>query len=301
MTSTDGLTWTSIHVGATIHLKAAAYGSSKFAAVGSTGKILTSPDGTTWTPRTSGVTATLYGITFAANKFVAVGSSGTILTSPDGISWTKRTSGVTEILNAVAYTPPFAFVAVGNDMTILSSPDGINWTTRTTGTLSNDLYGVTYGNNSFVAVGSAGMIIQSHALAPLPPEGLKATSMTASRTDLRWTDTSSGETSFRVYRKRGASACDSIKTTSQNIQTYSDTSATENDSSMSHSYFVQVCNNYFCLSTGMLPSHSLRLASAQSRLPGRSIFPGQTTVLMRPDSNLYERRHMQLSRGFQAY
>jgi len=95
------------------------------------------------------------------------------------------------------------------------------------------------------------MIVQSHALAPFQPEGLKATSMAASRIDLRWTDRSSGETSFRVYRKRGAGAWTLIKTTSQNIQAYSDTSATGNDSTLSHSYFVQACNNYFCLSTGI--------------------------------------------------
>jgi hypothetical protein len=44
------------------------------------------------------------------------------------------------------------FVAVGWDGTILTSPDGVNWTARTSGT-SNCLSGVTYGNGLFVAVG----------------------------------------------------------------------------------------------------------------------------------------------------
>ena len=135
-------------------------------------------------------------------------------------------------------------------MTILTSPDGVNWTTRTTGSSYDDLYGVAYGNNSFVAVGSSGMIIQSQPLAPLPPEGLKATSMSASRVDLKWTDKSSRETSFKVYRKKGSGAWTLLGITAPNIQTYSDISATGNDSAISHSYYVEACYNSFCLSTG---------------------------------------------------
>ena len=45
------------------------------------------------------------------------------------------------------------FVAVGGS-TILTSPDGVSWTIRTSGT-SYGLNGVTYGNNTFVAVGGS--------------------------------------------------------------------------------------------------------------------------------------------------
>jgi hypothetical protein len=44
------------------------------------------------------------------------------------------------------------FVVVGSGGTILTSSDGVTWTQRTSGT-SNRLYGVTYGNGTFVAVG----------------------------------------------------------------------------------------------------------------------------------------------------
>jgi hypothetical protein len=44
--------------------------------------------------------------------------------------------------------------------TILTSPDGVSWTARTSGT-SNSLYGVTYGNGTFVAVGEYGTILTS--------------------------------------------------------------------------------------------------------------------------------------------
>ena len=46
------------------------------------------------------------------------------------------------------------FVAVGSDGTILTSPDGVNWTAQASGT-GSDLNGVTYGNGLFVAVGGS--------------------------------------------------------------------------------------------------------------------------------------------------
>ncbi|MGC8967977.1 MAG: hypothetical protein ACP5JV_06590 [Thermus sp.] len=52
------------------------------------------------------------------------------------------------------------FVAVGWDGTILTSPDGVNWTARTSGT-SNNLNAVTYGNGTFVVVGLGGTILTS--------------------------------------------------------------------------------------------------------------------------------------------
>jgi hypothetical protein len=44
------------------------------------------------------------------------------------------------------------FVAVGTGGTILTSPDGVNWTERTSGT-RNQLNGVTYGNGTFARTG----------------------------------------------------------------------------------------------------------------------------------------------------
>jgi photosystem II stability/assembly factor-like uncharacterized protein len=52
------------------------------------------------------------------------------------------------------------FVAVGSSGTILTSPDGVTWTQQTSGT-SRRLNGVTYGNNIFVAVGDISTILTS--------------------------------------------------------------------------------------------------------------------------------------------
>jgi fibronectin type 3 domain-containing protein len=51
-------------------------------------------------------------------------------------------------------------VTVGNSGTILTSSDGTTWTSRTSGT-TNNLYGVTYGNSTFVTVGDSGTILTS--------------------------------------------------------------------------------------------------------------------------------------------
>jgi hypothetical protein len=52
------------------------------------------------------------------------------------------------------------FVAVGRGDAILTSPDGVTWTTQTLGT-GYSLNGVTYGNGNFVAVGDYGIILTS--------------------------------------------------------------------------------------------------------------------------------------------
>jgi len=49
---------------------------------------------------------------------------------------------------------------VGNSGTILTSTDGTTWTSKTSGT-DEHLYGVTYGNSTFVVMGDNGTILTS--------------------------------------------------------------------------------------------------------------------------------------------
>ncbi|MBF0537715.1 MAG: hypothetical protein HQL03_05615 [Nitrospirae bacterium] len=172
--SSDGVTWVARTSGTHNNLNGVIYGNNTFVAVGDSGTILTSPDSVTWIARTSGTSYALYGVIYGNNMFVAVGGShviiahsgvysSTIQTSPDGITWTTRTSGTPNVLTGVSYGNN-SFVAVGfgytsamsgsitSYNTILTSVDGVTWTTRTSGT-SNVLTGVSYGNNTFVAVG----------------------------------------------------------------------------------------------------------------------------------------------------
>ena len=52
------------------------------------------------------------------------------------------------------------FVTIGSSGTILTSSDGVTWTSRTSGT-SNILIGVTYGNGLFVTVGGRTILLTS--------------------------------------------------------------------------------------------------------------------------------------------
>ena len=54
----------------------------------------------------------------------------------------------------------FWFVTVDTSGKILSSSDGTSWDNRTSGT-SNDLYGVSYENSTFMATGGNGTILTS--------------------------------------------------------------------------------------------------------------------------------------------
>jgi hypothetical protein len=67
------------------------------------------------------------------------------------------------------------FVAVGGDGAILTSPDGVTWTARTSVT-SYSLYSVTYGDGLFVAVGRNGAILTS-------PDGVNWTQQTSGTSD----------------------------------------------------------------------------------------------------------------------
>ena len=63
--------------------------------------------------------------------------------------------------NTTSDNIPELFVTWGNSGTILTSSDnGTTWDNRTTGT-SNHLYGVSYGQSTFVGVGASGTIITS--------------------------------------------------------------------------------------------------------------------------------------------
>jgi hypothetical protein len=57
------------------------------------------------------------------------------------------------------------FVAVGDNGTILISSDGKTWITQNSGT-NNSLNEIAYGNNTFVAVGANGTILQSNPFVP---------------------------------------------------------------------------------------------------------------------------------------
>jgi photosystem II stability/assembly factor-like uncharacterized protein len=176
--SPDLKNWTKKYAGFPIN--SIAYGQNKFIAVGSfspfsySDTILTSSDGITWTKISTGssISSVKSAVAFTGNQFIAV-NGNSIFTSPDGTIWTGRTSGTDNSLNNIAYTSTMPtgqagrIILVGTKGTILSSTDGVDWEKQTSGTTCS-FFGVTYGNNNFVAVGDSGTILSS-------PDGSKWT------------------------------------------------------------------------------------------------------------------------------
>ncbi len=139
-----------------VDLRGVAWGAGRFVAVGASGQILTSEDGASWTPRISTVASVLNCVRWLHGLFVCVGEGGTLLTSPDGISWSKQESGTTVNLMSSAWGAG-SFVVTGADDTILSSPDAAHWAlTYQNAPAGNYIWGVSYGNGTFCAVGCCG-------------------------------------------------------------------------------------------------------------------------------------------------
>lgn len=125
---------------------------------------ITAPSGTTWGDLTAGA----YGVgTNGAGTFVLVGKGGKIFRIPEdtlvpqsaGISTNASLSGV-----AFGNKPGVGgcWVAVGACGTVLYSVNaGQTWQSAPTRIL-DDLNAVTYGTNSFMAVGEGGLILQSN-------------------------------------------------------------------------------------------------------------------------------------------
>ena len=125
-------------------------------ASGSSGEIATSTNAITWTLRTSGQPgASFLSLIYANNLYVA--GIGNILTSTDSIIWTKRTAGTNQIAS-LTYGNNL-YVAAGSGL-IASSTDAITWILRTSGTI-NTLNDITFGNNTYIAVGNSGTLITS--------------------------------------------------------------------------------------------------------------------------------------------
>lgn len=169
--SQDGAAWqtAAAHpmVGA---LNAITFGSGKFVAVGrfatADGTMLgslTSPDGQLWNLHPGEIEATWTGIAYGAGVFAAVGNTpgrgGRIITSRDGANWTEQTIAVSDFqrLESIHFANGH-FVAVGEGV-VMVSENGRDWQR----VLNPEwhLNGVSFGADSFLAVGNDGLILQS--------------------------------------------------------------------------------------------------------------------------------------------
>ena len=159
--SSNGILWNSVDSTVNANLMEITYANDTFVVVGFGGIILTSTDADTWIPRDSKTENILLGITYGNNTFVAVGWNKTIRTSKDAISWNNISEGTWDDIQfeSVIYTSKFLLVGSGGN--ILTSTNGESWTNSNSSTQSY-LYGITYGNGIYVAVGELATINNSN-------------------------------------------------------------------------------------------------------------------------------------------
>ncbi len=82
---------------------------------------------------------------------------------------------------------------------------------------------------------------------PNAPSGLNATATTANSINLKLTDKSTDETSFKIWRKASANAWALLTTiNTSNTTKYSDTTAAGNAGTTTYSYYVKACNSSGC-------------------------------------------------------
>jgi len=179
--------WGVYNAGTDYQFNGIAFGGSTFNVVGANGYPYRSDNnGSSWsrvTPTASWATLSpngysyyynrnLYGVAFGNSTFVAVGDYGKIVRSTDnGASWSHVTSGKYEGSGAYSlYGTNYlrgvtfgnnTFVAVGYTGKIIRSTNDGSSWDNVTAVNSDNLYGVTFGNGTFVAVGQSGTIIKS--------------------------------------------------------------------------------------------------------------------------------------------
>jgi hypothetical protein len=159
ISSTDGFAWSSGYQGLIETLNDAAHGNGLFVVVGAHGTVLTAPEETGAFVRRDPITINgLYGIAFGKDRFVAVGDEGTICESTNGINWGGFNLETEPRLEDVCFADG-RFVAVGNNGAVVIYDTHIAQAVSA-GT-TEGLYGITYGNDVFVAVGTSGTILVS--------------------------------------------------------------------------------------------------------------------------------------------
>jgi hypothetical protein len=92
----------------------------------------------------------------------------------------------------------------------------------------------TYSNCVSAKTGKSG--------TPPAPSNFKATSASSSKVNLSWKDNSANESGFRIYRKAGAGEWTLLMKTAADIISFSDITATNNNSTTSYQYYVCAYN-----------------------------------------------------------
>lgn len=175
--STDGATWTkrtsampparlaSPNSLGTENISGVASANNLLFTFGIYGSITTSSDGIAWARRSTGTSHDINGLVHDGTRFVGVGTGGTVVTSPDGVAWTAQATNQTGWFGKLAYANG-RYAAAG--LNGLHTSTNLTTWTGVAGTTSNQMWGVVYGGNRFVAVNSGisqGVLVSSDGAA----------------------------------------------------------------------------------------------------------------------------------------
>ncbi|HHT9121167.1 MAG TPA: fibronectin type III domain-containing protein [Candidatus Hypogeohydataceae bacterium YC41] len=105
---------------------------------------------------------------------------------------------------------------------------------------------------------------------PAAPTNLRAISLSSSKVNLVWTDNSTNETGFEVWRRVNTGSWQLLATTGPNVTKYQDTTAYGNDSTTSYSYFIRAFNN-----SGFRDTNVAVVPFAPTGLAATAISPSQ--------------------------
>ncbi|WP_249897903.1 Ig-like domain-containing protein [Paenibacillus sp. PK3_47] len=161
--STNGLNWLEQSSDSTDNLKGISYGGNEFVAVGDKGDIVSAPGAlNSWTTKIRFMELAFNSVTYNGNKFVVVGNDGKMIHSINGTDdWSDLipVANTTNSLLKVTYTGQEHFI-VGSNGTMFATinPDGIsNWAQY--GSIApSALKAITYANNTYITVGTDGLI-----------------------------------------------------------------------------------------------------------------------------------------------
>jgi hypothetical protein len=175
MTSTDGISWTSVSLPITHNNNWISVcwspECSLFVAVANSGthRVMTwdpNVPGSAWTLQSTPANNNWVSVCWSpeSSLFVAVANTGTgnrVMTSSNGINWYTKQSAADNMWNSVCWSPEVGlFVAVASSGTgnrVMTSPDGITWTS-TSAAVDNDWRSICWAKELgiFVAVAESG-------------------------------------------------------------------------------------------------------------------------------------------------
>lgn len=164
LNSSDGITWLEADSDTTETLRGVDFdGVDTWAASGQSGTVVRSNDAQNWMQQISGNDDALWSTVFEGGQWIVSGGRGRILTSPDGIAWTSVNSNFSFTLFDIAYNQNNLYAIAGDlgiATTVLTSPDATTWTQKPPQPNNAEgLYGITYDNTIWIAVGDKGKIL----------------------------------------------------------------------------------------------------------------------------------------------